>query len=147
MKQKIAVYPGTFDPVTNGHLDIMLRAVKLFDRLIVAVALNPKKNPMFSIDKRVQFIENAIERATILCDSNTLQAGDLPHSLFINSQETRDPSFSLSIENETLDDVFRKKILASLRKNRWNKTLTAKDLNISRATLWRKIKDLSIQAD
>ncbi len=60
MKQKIAVYPGTFDPVTNGHLDIMLRAVKLFDRLIVAVALNPKKNPMFSIDKRVQFIENAI---------------------------------------------------------------------------------------
>ena len=60
MKQKIAVYPGTFDPVTNGHLDIMLRAVDLFDRLIVAVALNPKKNPMFSIDKRVQFIENAI---------------------------------------------------------------------------------------
>jgi len=95
----------------------------------------------------VRELQNAIERATILCDSGTLQVGDLPHSLFINSQETRDPSFSLSIENETLDDVFRKKILASLKKNRWNKTLTAKDLNISRATLWRKIKDLSIQAD
>jgi pantetheine-phosphate adenylyltransferase len=61
MKQKIAVYPGTFDPVTNGHLDIMLRAVKLFDRLIVAVALNPKKNPTFSIEERVLFIENAID--------------------------------------------------------------------------------------
>jgi len=60
MKQKIAVYPGTFDPVTNGHLDIMLRAVNLFDRLIVAVALNPKKNPTFDIEQRVQFIQDAV---------------------------------------------------------------------------------------
>lgn len=58
-KQRIAIYPGTFDPVTNGHLDIMKRAVKLFDRLVVAVALNPKKNPLFPQEQRVAFIVQA----------------------------------------------------------------------------------------
>lgn len=58
-KNRIALYPGTFDPVTLGHIDIMRRATKLFDRLIVAVALNPKKNPLFSLEDRVKFIENA----------------------------------------------------------------------------------------
>ena len=57
--QRIAIYPGTFDPITNGHLDIMRRALSLFDRLIVAVALNPKKNPLFPSEKRVQFIKEA----------------------------------------------------------------------------------------
>jgi pantetheine-phosphate adenylyltransferase len=55
-KKRIAVYPGTFDPVTNGHIDIIQRAIKLFDKLVVAVALNPRKNPMFPIEKRVDFI-------------------------------------------------------------------------------------------
>jgi len=75
MKQKIAVYPGTFDPVTNGHLDIMLRAVNLFDRLIVAVALNPKKNPTFAIEQRVRFIQDAVnghERIEVLAFENLL---------------------------------------------------------------------------
>ncbi len=55
--KRVAIYPGTFDPVTNGHLDIMRRAVRLFDHLIVAVALNPKKNPLFSSEQRVDFIK------------------------------------------------------------------------------------------
>jgi len=54
--KKIAVYPGTFDPVTNGHLDIIARGVKVFDEIIVAVALSPKKEPLFSIDERVGMI-------------------------------------------------------------------------------------------
>lgn len=57
--ERVAIYPGTFDPVTNGHLDIMRRALLLFDRLVVAVALNPKKNPVFSVDERVGFILEA----------------------------------------------------------------------------------------
>lgn len=56
---RIAIYPGTFDPVTNGHLDIMRRSVRLFDKLIVAVSLNPKKAPVFSQEKRVKFILQA----------------------------------------------------------------------------------------
>lgn len=47
------VYPGTFDPVTNGHLDLIERAAKLFDKVIVAVAASPKKRPLFNLDERV----------------------------------------------------------------------------------------------
>ena len=54
------IYPGTFDPVTNGHLDIITRASKLFPRLIVAVAGNVAKRPFFSLPDRVRFIEEAI---------------------------------------------------------------------------------------
>jgi pantetheine-phosphate adenylyltransferase, bacterial len=49
----IALYPGTFDPITNGHSDLVERGVRLFDHLIVAVAANPSKHPAFSLDKRV----------------------------------------------------------------------------------------------
>ena len=59
-KKRTAIYPGTFDPVTFGHIDIMCRALKLFDYLIVAVALNPRKNPMFALDSRVQFIRQGV---------------------------------------------------------------------------------------
>ena len=58
---RIAIYPGTFDPVTNGHIDIMCRSLKLFDKLIVAVSLNPTKSPIFSQEKRVKFISEAIQ--------------------------------------------------------------------------------------
>ncbi len=58
-QKKIAVYPGTFDPVTNGHLDIMKRSLKMFDKLIVAVAHNPDKKPAFSIERRMEFIQKS----------------------------------------------------------------------------------------
>ena len=61
-KSRIALYPGTFDPVTLGHIDIMSRAMKLFDQLIVAVALNPNKHPLFSLEERVGFIKNATKK-------------------------------------------------------------------------------------
>jgi len=56
---KIAIYPGTFDPVTNGHLDLLERAAKIFDKVIIAVADNPRKNPLFSIDERIDMV-NAV---------------------------------------------------------------------------------------
>ena len=58
-KKIVAIYPGTFDPVTLGHIDIMRRALKIFDQVIIAVALNPKKDPLFSLEKRVNFIKEA----------------------------------------------------------------------------------------
>ena len=51
------LYPGSFDTLTNGHLDLIVRASKLFDRVIVAVAINSEKHPMFSIEERVEMIE------------------------------------------------------------------------------------------
>jgi pantetheine-phosphate adenylyltransferase len=55
-----AVYPGTFDPVTNGHLDIISRGSTLFDELIVAVAMNLSKKPFFELSERIQFIEASV---------------------------------------------------------------------------------------
>ena len=50
-----AIYPGTFDPPTNGHIDIIRRSMRIFDNVIVAVTLNPDKNPLFSFEERKQF--------------------------------------------------------------------------------------------
>ena len=52
MSERIAIYPGTFDPITNGHLDITSRASKLFDTIVVAVSVNDKKNPLFTAEER-----------------------------------------------------------------------------------------------
>jgi pantetheine-phosphate adenylyltransferase len=58
---KIAVYPGSFDPITNGHLDIIHRAAKMFDRVIVAVAINAEKTALFSVEERRRFIADAVK--------------------------------------------------------------------------------------
>jgi pantetheine-phosphate adenylyltransferase len=57
---RTALYPGTFDPITNGHLDLVKRALRLFDRLIVAVGTARDKAPLFTIDERVEFIRAAV---------------------------------------------------------------------------------------
>jgi len=59
-KQAItAIYPGTFDPITNGHIDIVKRAAPLFDKVIITLALNIDKDPLFSIDERIEMIKRS----------------------------------------------------------------------------------------
>ena len=60
-KFRTALYPGTFDPMTLGHLDIIKRASRQCDKLVVAVAINRGKNPLFGLDERVEMVENAVE--------------------------------------------------------------------------------------
>lgn len=57
---KKVIVPGTFDPITNGHVDMIMRAMKLFEKVIVAVAENPKKVPLFSLDDRIEMISTIL---------------------------------------------------------------------------------------
>lgn len=59
-KLRVGLYPGTFDPVTNGHLDVIARAARLLDKLIVGVAINTGKGPLFSLEERVEMVEAEI---------------------------------------------------------------------------------------
>jgi len=59
MQERIAIYPGTFDPLTLGHLDIIERASKLFDKIIITIASNSRKQPLFSLAERIRFIKDA----------------------------------------------------------------------------------------
>ncbi len=61
MKTKIAVYPGTFDPLTNGHVDIVKRSLSLFDNVIIAVAVNSKKQSLFSVEERIALIQKVLK--------------------------------------------------------------------------------------
>ena len=60
INSRAAIYPGTFDPITNGHLDLILRAARIFDRVIVAVADSKGKTPMFDLEERVQLAKGAV---------------------------------------------------------------------------------------
>ena len=57
---RIAVYPGTFDPITNGHLDLIKRGLKIFDSIIVAVAENTQKKPLFTIEQRIDLVKTVL---------------------------------------------------------------------------------------
>jgi len=59
MKERVAIYPGTFDPITNGHMSIIRRALEIFDKLIVAILINPQKRPLFSVEERIFMIKEA----------------------------------------------------------------------------------------
>ena len=60
-KTKIAIYPGTFDPITFGHLDIIRRASEIVDHLVIAVAKDTAKNPLFTLDERVDLVKNVVK--------------------------------------------------------------------------------------
>jgi len=74
MKKNRAVYPGTFDPVTYGHIDLIKRALKIFDEVIVAVAHNPEKRPLFRVEERVALLKQATRglRGIVIDDFGSL---------------------------------------------------------------------------
>lgn len=56
----VAIYPGTFDPITNGHIDLIERGIRMFDRLVIGVAANPGKQPLFSLEERVRLVRSSL---------------------------------------------------------------------------------------
>ena len=61
MSSKVVIYPGTFDPITHGHISIISRALKIFDRLVIAILNNPQKLPLFSMEERIQMIREVLK--------------------------------------------------------------------------------------
>ena len=68
--ERVALYPGTFDPVTKGHIDIIRRAVKMVDRLVIGIAINRDKGPLFTLDERVDMLKT---EAGVLAKSSKVQ--------------------------------------------------------------------------
>ncbi|MBU4287089.1 MAG: pantetheine-phosphate adenylyltransferase, partial [Proteobacteria bacterium] len=60
--QKIAIYPGSFDPITNGHIDIVERGLKIFDKIIIAILKNPEKKTLFTVEERKEMIETSLNK-------------------------------------------------------------------------------------
>ena len=69
VNMKVAIYPGSFDPITNGHLDILQRALKIFDKVIVLVANNPNKHSRFSVEERKAMIQESVKGLNVEVDS------------------------------------------------------------------------------
>ena len=82
-KPRTAVYPGTFDPITNGHLDILERSLAVFDHVIVAIATNPRKEPLFTVEERIEHIRGSIG------DRGDALSYDSFHDLLINYCQER----------------------------------------------------------
>ncbi len=59
---RTVIYPGTFDPITYGHLDVLERALNLFEEIIITIAINPSKKPLFSLEERIRLIETVLEK-------------------------------------------------------------------------------------
>jgi pantetheine-phosphate adenylyltransferase len=59
--KRIAIYPGSFDPVTNGHIDIVKRGLKLFDIIVVTILINPSKNVLFTVNERLEMLKNSLK--------------------------------------------------------------------------------------
>ena len=95
---KTAVYPGTFDPVTYGHLDVILRASKLFDCVIVGVLHNSSKSPLFSVEERVNILKKATQ--TFQMSKSVLSAGSL---LILRRNARRIRSSADSARSQTLN--------------------------------------------
>ncbi len=65
LSHSTAIYPGTFDPMTNGHTDLILRAARVFDRVVVAIAQSPNKQPAFSLNHRIELAERVLSEHTL----------------------------------------------------------------------------------
>ena len=134
---KIAIYPGSFDPVTSGHLNIIRRAANIFDKLIVCVMVNAGKNPMFSLEERVELIKRVtadIPNVEVDCSSELLAdyaqkrgSGQLP--LILEELDTclpTSPSAAQVVEAKELEIMI----------NTFLHTLPAQDCNIFLRRYW-----------
>ncbi len=108
----LAIYPGSFDPLTNGHLDLIERTSKLFDHVIVAISINSSKTPMFTVDERIEMIRESVEKldnvsvetcAGLLVDYVKLKPGAVIVK-GLRALSDFEMEFQMALMNKKLDD-------------------------------------------
>ena len=112
---KRVIYPGTFDPVTNGHIDVIERAIDLFDEVVVTVARNPVKNQMFSLDERLSMLrESLLEYENVFVDSfdglivdHAKQQGAVGIIRGLRAVSDFEYEFQMALMNRKLDENLR----------------------------------------
>jgi len=114
---KTAIYPGTFDPVTSGHLDIFEEAANLCDRVVIAVGVNPSKTPFFSVEERLEMLRASIDWRgwknieTVSFDGLTVDCARQQGAQFIvrglRAVTDFEHEFALLLANEQLDDSIK----------------------------------------
>ena len=136
MKEKIAVYAGTFDPVTNGHLDVIERGSRLFDKLYVTIFINPKKQTLFSVDERVEMLKEATKHLdNVIIDSSETLAVSYAKSVNANAllrglRATVDFEYELQLasSNHYLDESIEMIFLMSKPKHSFISSSTVKEI-------------------
>ncbi len=109
---KIAVYPGSFDPITNGHLDILKRALRVFDRVIILIANNPNKNTSFTVEERLNMIKEVFkDNSNVIVDATdkltvnyAKEKGAIAVIRGLRAMGDFEYEFQLSAANRYIDD-------------------------------------------
>jgi len=112
---KIVIYPGTFDPVTNGHIDVIKRAIDLFDKVVVTVARNPVKNPLFTVEERLIMLKESLNPFTkVSVDSfeglvvdHAKEVGAIGIIRGLRAVSDFEYEFQMALMNRKLDDKLR----------------------------------------
>ena len=136
MKEKVAVYAGTFDPVTNGHLDVIERGARLFDKLYVTIFINPKKQTLFSVDERVEMLKHATSHLdNVIIDYSDDLAVQYAKSVNANAllrglRATVDFEYELQLasSNHYLDDSIEMIFLMSKPQHSFISSSTVKEI-------------------
>lgn len=142
MGLKIAVYPGTFDPITNGHLDIIVRACKLVDKLIVGVAVNASKTPLFSIDERIDLIKYELSQINFCPEAGMIEVMPINNLLIdfassigaktifrgLRAVSDFDYEFKMSVMNSRLNSKIETVFLMASETNQFISSVFVKEI-------------------
>jgi len=152
--KKIAIYPGTFDPITNGHLDLLQRATRIFDEVIVAISNNPKKQPMFQLDERIDLVQRVVQDM----DNVSIEGFDELLVDYVNRKKARfiirglravsdfEYEFQLAAANRRLDDNIETIFLTPSEDNYFTSSSLVREISYYNGTVDSFVPDVVKEA-
>lgn len=150
---KIAIYPGSFDPLTNGHLDILKRATKLFDKVIVLIAINPNKKTTFSLEERIIMLKEVtkdmpnveIDSTSGLTIDYAIKKGAVALVRGLRAVSDFEYEFQIASTNEFLDDKIEMVFLMARTINTFVSSSMIKELNSQGADIHKLVPSIVLE--